>query len=130
LKDNPEKALRAYVAAFESLEPDKVVSFYRLPCMFITPTGVFLIVDIEAARGMVVNLIEQAKSQNYRRTEILDLKVTRLADNIATLAGVFQRFNSSQQEVSRFGFAYTMFHDETNWQIAVGIAHDATPELN
>jgi hypothetical protein len=130
LNDNPEDTLRAYVSAFESLDPDKVVPFYQLPCMLIAPMGVSLIADIETARVVAVRLIEHARSQHYWRTEILGLRVTRLADNIASLAGIFLRFNSSQQEISRFGFSYTMFHDGANWKIAVGLAHDPVSEPN
>lgn len=77
----------------------------------------------DAAHGLAKILIEHARAQDYRRTEILDLEVQPLAENMATLTGIFVRFNSADQEISRFGFAYTMFRDGTGWKIVVGLAH-------
>ena len=96
LNDNPEDTLLAYVRAFESLDPDNVMPFYYLPCLLIAPMGVTLISDADAARRMALTLIEHARSQGYRRSEILDLNVKRLADKIATLVGVFSVFCSLQ----------------------------------
>jgi len=125
LNKKPEEILDAYVRAFESLDADAVVPFYHLPCMFIAPTGVTLVLDAEVARGVAAKLIEHARSQDYRRTEILDLEVRMLADRLASLSGVFARFNSKGQEISRFGFAYTMYGVETGWKIVCAIAHAA-----
>ncbi len=127
LDDGPENTLYDYVRAFESLDADRVMTFYHMPCIFIAPMGISLISNADAVRGMAMTLIEHARRQNYRRSAIQGLKVKRMADNIATLAGVFLRFDSSEQEITRFGFAYTMFHDGNRWKIAVGVAHDPPP---
>ena len=110
--------------AFESLDPAAVALFYHLPCMFIVPGGVALISDSDAARGLASTLIEQARSQDYRRTEILNLEVKTLAEPLAMLSGVFARFNANEIETSRFAFVYTMRRDDTGWRIVVAIAHD------
>lgn len=125
MNDNPEEALRTYVKAFESLDPDAVVSFYHLPCMFITPMGVTLVSDADAARGVASKLLDHARSQDYRRTEFLALDVEMLGQRLALLSGTFARFNSKGEEISRFGFAYTMHRDGAGWRIVVAVAHDA-----
>jgi hypothetical protein len=114
------------VRAFETLDPDAVVSFYHLPCMFIGPPGVTLVSDSNAARGMASHLIEHARSQGYRRTEIYDLEVRTLAESLASISGVLARFNSNEEEISRFGFAYTMRKDAAGWKIVVAVAHDVS----
>ena len=125
LNAKPETTLAAYLRAFESLDPDAIVPFYRLPCMFIAATGVTIVPDAAGARGVASKLIEHARSQDYRRTEILNLEVRMLAEQLASLSGLFARFNSSEEEISRFGFAYTMLRADTGWQIVVAIAHAA-----
>jgi len=125
LNGKPAETLDAYVRAFESLDSLAVASFYHLPCMFIVPGGVALISDSDAARDLASKLIEQARSQDYRRTEILNLEVKTLAEPLALLSGVFARFNSNEEEMSRFAFVYTMRRDGTGWRIVVAIAHEA-----
>ena len=121
----PELTLEAYVRAFESLDADAIVPFYHLPCMFIAATGVTVVPDAAVAHGVASKLIEHARNQDYRRSEILDLEVKTLAERLSSLSGVFARFNSSGEEIGRFGFAYTMLRADTGWRIVVAIAHAA-----
>lgn len=122
--DKLEETLGAYVRAFESLDPEAVVSFYRLPCMFITPAGVTLVADAPTARGVASTLIEHARSQDYRRTQILKLDVRMHGERLASLSGTFARFNSARAEIGRFGFVYIMQRDGNGWHIVVAIAHE------
>ncbi len=127
MNDDPEETLRAYVKAFESLDADAVVPFYHLPCMFLAPPGVSLVADAAAARGLVEKLIEHARSQGYRRTETVGLSTTRLADTLASLSGVFVRFDGEDREISRFGFLYVLHRSAGAWRIAVAVAYGAPP---
>jgi len=120
----PEESLRAYVRAFESLDPVALASFYSFPCMFIGPPGVTVVSDSNTAHGMASFLIEHARSQDYRHTEIHDLVIRELGQNLASAFGVFVRFNSNEQEINRFGFAYTLQREEDQWKIRVAIAHE------
>ena len=121
---HPTDALRAYVRAFESLDPDAVASCYDLPSVFIAPPGVTVVADAESARAMASRLIEHAKSQDYRRSEILEPDVRMLGESLAAVSGVFVRFNSIGVETSRFGFAYTMRKNADRWGIVVALAHE------
>src|SRR5512139_1417662 len=98
MSDNPEETLRAYLRAFESLDPDAVVPFYHLPCMFITPVGVTLVSHADSARGVASTLIDHARSQDYRRTDCLALDVKLLGQRLASLSGTFARFDSKGEE--------------------------------
>ena len=125
MTDGPEHALRAYVTAFATLDADTILPFYHLPCMFLTPFGTFLVSDVEASRVLVGMLIDQARSQGYHHTTIRHLDVRQLTPRLAILTGMFVRFNAAQDEIARFGFAYTLLHDGTGWRITVAIAHEA-----
>ena len=125
---NPEDTILEYVQAFQSLDPDAVVPYYGLPCMFISPTNTTVVSDADSARALVSLLIGQAKLQNYRRTEIMgSLEVRRLAANLATVAGVYARIGADDIEIMRFGFMYVMRADGDRWKIIVAQAHDAPP---
>ena len=124
MQQAPQDALRAYVRAFETLDLHQVLPFYSFPCTFITPAGVTVVSDATAARGLAEALIEQARSQGYRRTEMLDLAVKLLGAELALLSGVFVRYDAQEQEIGRFGFAYTLRRDDTGWRIIVALSHD------
>lgn len=113
------------MGAFETLDADAVVPFYHSPCMFISPLGVIQVSDSSAARGVASHLIEHARSQGYRRTKIHDLEVRTLAEGLASISGVFSRFNANEEELGRFGFAYTMRNGPAGWKIVVAMAYDA-----
>lgn len=94
--------------------------------MFIAPPGVTVVSDANTARAMASRLIEHARSQGYRRSEILDLDLRTLGESLASVSGVFVRFNSNEEEISRFGFAYTMRKDSGRWGIVVALAHEGS----
>jgi hypothetical protein len=122
---DPQEALHAYVRAFETLNPEAVISFYHAPCTFIAPFGVTVAADVEAARRIASALIEHARCQGYRRTDTSQLHTRTLASNLVLLSGVFVRFGATNQEIGRFGFTYVMRDDGTGWRIVTAIAHDA-----
>lgn len=127
MSGTPAERLSEYVRAFETLDPDAVVPFYHLPCTFIAPQNLMVVQDLDAARAVVSYLIEQAKRQGYRRSEIRHLTSKRLARDLASLTGVFVRFNETDEEIARFGFTYIVRHVEGVWMLAVAMAHDVTP---
>lgn len=122
---DPVETLRAYVKAFETLDPEVVFPFYHTPCMFIAPFGVSIASETDAARHTASALIEHARSQGYQRTEITQLRQRNLASSLVSLSGVFVRFGVENLVIGRFGFTYIMRHDGARWRIVVAVAHDA-----
>ncbi len=123
-ESTPEDVLRAYVKAFESLVPENIAKFYGLPCVFISPVAV-IPVTLEAEAIHIVNgLLAQARSQNYARTETTSLKVQPLGQSLALLTGQFLRFDGTGNEISRFGFSYTMKRRAGTWDIVVALGHE------
>lgn len=116
--------LREYVEAFATLDPEAIVPFYHLPCMFIAPFGISFAADADAVRRTASALIEHARSQRYRRTEFLGLHMQELAANLVSFSGVFVRFNAKDDEIGRFGFFYIMRNEGAGWRIVVAVAHD------
>ncbi len=123
MTDGPQSAFEAYIRAFETLDPEPVLPFYHLPCMFIAPQGVFTALDTDAARTLLSRFMGQLRSQSYRRTEVLGLAVRALSPTLASCVGTFVRFNSGDHEMARLGFTYLMRHSGA-WQIIVAAVYE------
>jgi len=124
MTDNPEAALRAYIHALETLDPEAALPFYHLPSMFIATQGVFAAPDAATLRSLLAQFMSQLRAQSYRRTHISGLEVRALSSGLASCTGVFVRFNASDQEIARPGFTYTMRNSGGSWKIVVAAVHD------
>lgn len=122
---DPSETLTSYVRAFESQEAQAVVPFYRLPCTFVRPDGVWIVSDQATALTLAAHMIDHARNQGYKRTEIAELNVRRLASELALLSGVFTRYDAGDAEIGRFGFTYVVRVEDGAWKIVVAMAHDA-----
>jgi hypothetical protein len=119
--------LNDYVKAFETLDASAVTPFYRLPCTFIRPDGVWVVSDDATAATLAAHLIDHARSQGYWRTETRNLEVRRLAAELDIMTGVFVRTNAANEEIGRSGFTYLVRRDDGAWRIVVAVAHDPSP---
>jgi hypothetical protein len=124
MTDTPEATLRAYIRAFETLDPEAALPFYHLPSMFIAPQGVFAAPDAGTVRALLAQFMGQLRAQSYRHTDVSDLEVCALSSELASCTGVFVRFNASGQEIARPGFTYTMRNSGGSWKIVVAAVHD------
>ncbi len=123
MTDGPESAFHTYLRAFETLDPEAALPFYHLPCMFIAPQGVFAAPDTDTARALLSQFMGQLRSQSYRRTEVVGLKVRKLSPDLASCAGTFVRFNTGGEEIARLGFTYTL-RNAGSWKIIVAVVHE------
>jgi len=128
VKQTPSEMLTAYVRAFETLHAEEVIPFYSLPCTFIRSDGAWVVQDEATALVLAGHLIEHAKRQGYRRTEVFELAIRALAPELVELSGVFVRYDASQSEIGRFGFTYIVRGGFDRWKIVVAVAHDAGTE--
>lgn len=116
--------LAAYVRAFVARRTEEVADFYRLPCTFIRPDGVWIVQDRPTALVLVDHLLEHARSQGLSRTDIAGLVVRPLAATLAELAGTFIRYDADERECGRFGFTYVVRAEASLWKIVVAVAHE------
>ena len=121
--ENPESAFRAYISAFETLDPEAALPFYHVPGMFIAGQGIFPISDTDTARALLSQFMAQMRNQSYRRTEVVDLTTRQLSPVLASWAGTFVRFNTAGEEIARLGFTYTLRRSDS-WKIIVAIVHE------
>jgi len=117
--------LRDYVRAFESLQGERVVPFYLLPCTFIRPDGTWVVQDESTALVLANHMIEHARSQGYHRTKTVGAHGRMLAANLQELTGTFVRYNAAGEAIARLGFTYVVRLTDAGWRIIVAAAHDA-----
>ena len=82
----------------ETLDPQNFVSYYNLPCIFITPAGTTAATDAAAVQALADALVTKARQYGFKRTECVGpLDCRMLSDTLAVLSGVLRRFDSSDQ---------------------------------
>jgi hypothetical protein len=85
--------------------------------------GVFAMPDAITARALLSQIMEQLRSQSYRRTEVVGLVSSNLSPDLCACSGTFVRFNTVGQEITRLGFTYIM-RNAGSWKIVVAVVHE------
>lgn len=119
MSTSPEETLAAYMRAFETLDPARFLLFYDQPWLVITPVGVTAVTDAATADVVASRFVQQARQQDYKHTTVSGLECRTLAAGLASLSGVFHRFNSGEEEIVRFGFTYLLRESGSGWKITV-----------
>ena len=121
---NPTETLGEYLRAFETLDPQSFASYYNLPCIFITPAGATAAADAAAVQALADKLVAGARQYGFKRTEIVGpLGCQMLSDTLASLSGVFRRFDSSDRVILEMGSTYVMQRVDDRWKIVVVMAY-------
>ncbi len=115
----------AYIKAFNSLEPTKVLPFFHLPAMLMTSKEVAVMEKPIEVLGVFAILMDDLKHKNFKESQIVgELQVTKLSDNQGQVVGVAKRFNEAGAEIEHFGFIYTLRKVEADWKIIAGVLHE------
>lgn len=123
-KVTPEETFKRYLEAFETLDLKQFIPFYHVPCMFITPAGVFTGLDANSISQISDQVVAQAKQQGYSRSEVpggTDCKM--LGADLAQLSGTIRRLNEAGEQIALFGITYTMRNVDGEWKIIVLAVH-------
>ncbi len=123
----------AYIQAFNSLEPTKVLPFFHLPAMLITSQEIAVMEKPIEVLGVFAILMDDLKHKNFKESKIVgSLEVKQLSDNQGQVVGVAKRFvgeaslkeNRADTEIEHFGFTYTLRKVEDKWKIIAGILYE------
>jgi 3-oxoadipate enol-lactonase len=126
----------AYIQAFNSLEPTKVLPFFHLPAMLITAKEVAVMEKPLEVLGVFAILMDDLKRKNFKESKIIgSLEVKQLSESQGQVVGVAKRFDRSDAEIEHFGFTYTLRKiqvkekDEIKekWTIISGVLYE--PEI-
>jgi hypothetical protein len=126
---SPKEAFQEYVSCLERFDAEALAEHYNLPSLFIGDQGVMLLSDQASRQATATGVVEQAREQDYLRTEFPVLVVRRLSALLAQVSGVGVRLNTQEVEVQRFGFTHTMRLDGDTWRLVVVSGHEPEPDV-
>lgn len=128
------KTFLEYGETFKTLNPLKVLAYYQFPAILIEngskprtlpfwPFGWLV--------GLVLFsvLMLELRRDQFQRSDITQLSVQQLSDDLALVSGRATRFKKDDTELKRFGFTYTMRKSQQGWKIIVGTIHDVDKSL-
>jgi ketosteroid isomerase-like protein len=118
------QAFTNYVQAFQTLDPHATLSYFHVPCMFISPHGVHVLATAADVQVLLTQVMEGLKARGYARSELLDIHVNRMSGNTALVTVSRVRYATDGRELERFGETYTLRSAEREWKIAVALIHD------
>jgi hypothetical protein len=59
------QTFRNYVASFQRLKPDGVVSYCDAPCLFISAQGVRMLADAQEVAAFIAELMESLQARGF-----------------------------------------------------------------
>ena len=114
-----------YVESFQTLQPLNVAHYCDVPCLFISAQGVYSMGDAKAVAAFIGRLMESLKSRGFFRSELTDVHVSQMSDNIAVVSARRIRYRQDGHELERMGETYTFRKVDSGWKIVTAVTHDA-----
>lgn len=127
IKNEASKVLETfnqYSEAFSMLKPSALLPFYHYPSLLISHDKSVAMKNKLEGWLVFTKLISDLKRQKYDISEMRDLKVKFLSDDLAIITGAATRYRIDDRELESFDFTYTMRKVSDRWKIIVGIIHD------
>jgi hypothetical protein len=119
------QTFRNYVASFQRLKPDSVVSYCDAPCLFISAQGVRMMADAQEVAAFIAELMESLQARGFLRSEIGELHVNQMSANIAVVSVQRVRYHADGHELERLGETYVMGKIDNDWKIVSAMTHEA-----
>ena len=113
-----------YVRAFHTLDPQAILPYCHVPCMFISSQGVRVMTTPAELEDFLTRMMAGLKARGYARSEITDLQVKQMSDHVAFLSVSRVRYTTDGQELERLGETYTLRKTDDGWKIVVATVHD------
>jgi hypothetical protein len=68
-----------YIQTFQTLDPHATLPYFHVPCMFIPPQGVRILVTAADVEALLTQVMEGLKARSYARSEVTDLHVKQMS---------------------------------------------------
>lgn len=127
MKDETSEVLETfnnYGEAFELLKPKAVLLFYHYPLILISQDKSAALKNQLEGWFALKKVMGDLKRENYDKSEMRDLKVKFLSENLATITGTAKRLRKDGTIILDFDLTYTLRKVSDRWKIIVGIIHD------
>jgi ketosteroid isomerase-like protein len=113
-----------YFRAFQALDAERVLPYYHLPCLFLSPRGVTLVTTPTEGRALLTGMMGGLAAHGYAKSEWADLEIKPLSGDLALLSTRVRRLTARGDEMERFGATYTLRKTTDGWKIVVLAIHD------
>lgn len=118
------EVFNGYVIAFQTLKPRLVASYCHVPCMFIGSQGTRVMTTASDVESLLSAMMAALKARGYARSDITDMKVSRMSDVSALVSVRRVRYRSDGSELERLGETYTLRNVDGAWKIVTALVHD------
>ena len=118
------QAFRNYVQAFQSLEARAPVPYCQLPCLFISDQGVRVMANAGELQAFIAGLMESLKARGFSRSEVADMRVNQMSENIALVSVRRIRYKTDGSELERLGETYTFRKIDNDWKVLAAMVQD------
>ncbi|MDA0263039.1 MAG: nuclear transport factor 2 family protein [Chloroflexi bacterium] len=112
-----------YFRDFGKLDLEAIVAYFHLPCMFITPTGVFVFSTASEVEGFWRPRFDDLRSNGFARTERSDASIKVLTDDTAIASSKATRYSKDESEMERRGAVFTVRKTDAGWKIVALVHH-------
>ena len=113
-----------YVQAFHTLDPQAILPYCHVPCMFMPPQGVRVMTTPAGLEAFLARMMAGFKARGYARSEITHLQMKQMSDHVAFLSVSTVGYTTDGQELERLGETYILRKTYDGWKIVVATVHD------
>ena len=100
-----------------------MVPYCQLPCLFISNQGVRVIANTGELQAFI-GLMESLKARGFSRSEVPDMRVNQMSENIALVSVRRIRYKTDGSELERLGETYTFRKIDNDWKVLAAMVHD------
>ena len=119
--------LSHYGGDFSNLDLKAVVPYFHLPCTFIVPGQVLLCTSASEVEGFWGPRLDDLKTQEFGRVEILEANINVLSDDTAIASIKAVRYVENGSELGRRSTTCVLRKTDDGWKIVTLIHHSSTP---
>ena len=112
-----------YFPDFSALDLRAIVSYFHLPCAFITPKTVFAYSTADEVEDFWAPRFRDLKESGFDHTERSRASIKILNDNTAVASGLATRYTKDGNELERRGASFVCRKTLNGWRIATVIHH-------
>ena len=125
-----ERTYRAYFTVFQMGNPRAITPYYHLPSVFLSSAGTFVLAGQQEAEQFFDRLIYGLRSRGYVRSVLTSVHVKQVADDIALVNAVGERYKADGNLLEKLSALYTMRKsDDSTWRISTALMYDPERRL-
>jgi hypothetical protein len=114
-----------YIDSFQTLQTKNVLRFCDTLRLIISPQGLRTMTAPKEVEELIGQLMASLKARDFSRSEITNMRVSQMSDDIAFVSVSRVRYKTDGKELERLGETYTLQKMEAAWKIVTVIIHDA-----